>query len=189
MLQQQCLNQPENGSETTTSDDAACYSNLLRKPSQRLPQPCSRPPHRRRPNPPGLIIRGRVFHVRVAVPRKVQPTVGRTEVWRSLGTGNRSEAIRKSKVVIADLERSFWAAGGISAADAPATEIATRQPVVVEAAPVFERRQLTSICCGVSGSHGSRIRQPDQVDRSRSKIAVWPSTKAILCSLLSLKRE
>ncbi|WP_409514607.1 DUF6538 domain-containing protein [Brevundimonas sp.] len=118
MLQQQCLNQPENGSETTTSDDAACYSNLLRKPSQRLPQPCSRPPHRRRPNPPGLIIRGRVFHVRVAVPRKVQPTVGRTEVWRSLGTGNRSEAIRKSKVVIADLERSFWAAGGISAADA-----------------------------------------------------------------------
>ena len=136
LLQQQCLNQPENGSETTTSDDAACYSNLLRKPSQRLPQPCSRPPHRRRPNPPGLIIRGRVFHVRVAVPRKVQPTVGRTEVWRSLGTGNRSEAIRKSKVVIADLERSFWAAGGISAADAPATEIATRQPVVVEAAPV-----------------------------------------------------
>ncbi|MGV3579563.1 DUF6538 domain-containing protein [Brevundimonas sp.] len=109
MLQQQRQGRSENGSETTTSEDPAGYSDLLQKPSQWPSQPFLRPPHHRHPNPPGLIVRGRVFHVRVAVPRKVQATVGRREVWRPLGTGNRSEAIRKSKLLAADSNgRSWW---------------------------------------------------------------------------------
>ena len=101
LLHQQHLGRSENSSGTTASADPDCYTNLLHQPSKRPSPPSSRLPHRRRGNPPCLIVRGRVFHVRVKVPRKAQATVGRTQVWRSLGTGNRSEAIRKSKLVIA----------------------------------------------------------------------------------------
>jgi len=136
LLHQQHLEQSENCSETTTSDGADCYTNLLHHPSERLPSPSSRLPHRRRANPPGLIVRGRVFHVRVKVPRKAQATVGRTQVWRSLGTGNRSDAIRKSKLIIADLERSFWSAAGTPTREATVADIVLPKPVMVEAAPI-----------------------------------------------------
>ncbi len=65
--------QPPKGSEssfgTTASADPDCYTNLLHQPSKRLSSPPLRSPHGRRANPPGLILRGRVFHVRVTVPR------------------------------------------------------------------------------------------------------------------------
>ena len=131
LLQQQHLERSENSSGSTASDDRACYSNLLQKPSQRPSQPPLRSLHRRRPNPPGLIVRGRVFHVRVAVPRKVQATVGRREVWRSLGTASRSEAIRRSKLVVADLERSFWATVGTSLPDRTTVEVGPRKQIVM----------------------------------------------------------
>lgn len=134
LLQQQRQGRSENGSETTTSDDPAGYSDLLQKPSQWPSQPFLRPPHHRHPNPPGLIVRGRVFHVRVAVPRKVQATVGRREVWRPLGTGNRSEAIRKSKLLAADFERSFMVAVGASDPEAVCAEIVGPKPVSVDQA-------------------------------------------------------
>ncbi|WP_366788496.1 DUF6538 domain-containing protein, partial [uncultured Brevundimonas sp.] len=38
-------------------------------------------------NVPGLIVRGRVFYLRLRVPRTLQKKVGRTHFWRSLGTG------------------------------------------------------------------------------------------------------
>jgi len=126
----------ENSSGTTASADPDCYSTLLQQPSKRPSSPSSRSPHRRRANPPGLIFRGRVFHVRVAVPRKVQQTVGRTQVWRSLGTSNRSEAIRKAKLVIGDLERSFMAATGTTAHHSTNIEIALAKPVPVDTTSV-----------------------------------------------------
>ncbi|WP_425991863.1 DUF6538 domain-containing protein [Brevundimonas sp. TWP2-3-2] len=35
----------------------------------------------------GLIFRGRVFYLRLRVPRTLQEAVGKTHFWRSLGTG------------------------------------------------------------------------------------------------------
>ena len=136
LLHQRHLEGSENSSESKPSADSDCYINLLHQPSKRRPSPSSRSPQHRRANPPCLIVRGRVFHVRMKVPRKAQATVGRTQVWRSLGTGNRSEAIRKSKLVIADLERSFWAAAGTPAAEARSAEVVMPEPVTVEAAPI-----------------------------------------------------
>lgn len=72
LLHRPRLEGPENSSGTRASTDPDCYTNLLHQPSQRLSPPLSRSPNRRRPNPPGLIVRGRVFHVRVKVPRKAQ---------------------------------------------------------------------------------------------------------------------
>jgi hypothetical protein len=56
-------------------------------------------------------------------------------VWRSLGTGNRSEAIRKSKLVIADLQWSFWTSTETPAPEVMATEIAVAKPITVETTP------------------------------------------------------
>lgn len=83
LLHQQPLESSENSSGSTASADRDCYTNLLHQPSKRSSSPSSRSSHRRRTNPPHLIVRGRVFHVRVKVPRKAQATVGRTQVWRS----------------------------------------------------------------------------------------------------------
>jgi hypothetical protein len=45
-------------------------------------------------NVPGLTIRGRVFYLRLRVPRTLQEKVGRTHFWRSLGTSRWGEAVR-----------------------------------------------------------------------------------------------
>ena len=50
------------------------------EPSQRLASRSRRTP--------GLIVRGRVFYLRLRVPRSLEASVGRTHVWRSLGTGD-----------------------------------------------------------------------------------------------------
>lgn len=83
LLHQHLLERSENSSGSEASADPDCYTNLLHQPSKRPSPPSSRLPHRRRGNPPCLIVRGRVFHVRVKVPRKAQATVGKTQVWRS----------------------------------------------------------------------------------------------------------
>lgn len=87
LLHHQLCRTAENGCETLASARSGCCTNLLHIPSKRPTQPSPRPPRRRRPNPPGLIVRGTVFHVRVRVPREAQGIVGKTHVWRSLGTG------------------------------------------------------------------------------------------------------
>ena len=45
-------------------------------------------------NVPGLIVRGRVFYLRLRVPRTLQQKVGRSHFWRSLGTSKWDEAVR-----------------------------------------------------------------------------------------------
>ena len=82
LLQQQHLRGSENSAGTTASAAPDCYSNPLQQPSRRPSSPSSRSPRLQRAQPPGLIVRGRVFHVRVAVPRKLQKTLGRTEFDR-----------------------------------------------------------------------------------------------------------
>jgi hypothetical protein len=67
LLHQQPLERSENASGTTASADLDCYTNLLPQPSKRSPSPSSRSPRSRCRYPPGLIVRGRVFHVRVKV--------------------------------------------------------------------------------------------------------------------------
>jgi len=107
-----------------------CCPNLLHKPSKRPPSPSSRPPDRGPKNPPGLIVRGRFFHVRVRVPRSLEAKIGRSHVWRSLGTGLKSEAVRRARIVTADLERSFLLNDGKTL---PGVTVAEATPVTMQA--------------------------------------------------------
>jgi len=50
------------------------------------------------------MVRGRVFYLRIRVPKSLEKTVGKTHVWRSLGTGNLSEALRQARIVAYDFE-------------------------------------------------------------------------------------
>ena len=132
LLHQQHLERSKNGSGPMSSTEQDCYTNLLHKPPERSQSSSTRSTDRRRKIPSGLMVRGRVFYVRIRVPRNVQATIGRTHVWRSLGTSSRSDAIRKSKLIIADLERSFLAAAGTPSPEAMSVKIITRKPVAVD---------------------------------------------------------
>ena len=56
---------------------------------------------------PGLIQRGSVFHYRKRVPTDIVGTFGRREIWTSLGTGNRPEAIKRARRVAVQLDDKF----------------------------------------------------------------------------------
>lgn len=73
-----------------------CCTRAVHKPSQTASSPSSRSrsPSGRRQS--GLIVRGRVFYLRLRVPRSLVTTFGRTHLWRSLGTANKAEAIRQA---------------------------------------------------------------------------------------------
>eukprot|EP01036_Dinobryon_divergens_P046783 gene46783-62589_t len=85
------------------SADPACSTGVCHngpEPSQRLSIPSSRsqPPlsrpsgPRSRRQPSGLIVRGRVFYLRLRVPGGLVEKVGKTHWVRSLGTGYRDLA-------------------------------------------------------------------------------------------------
>ena len=82
----------------------------LGKPSKRSTKSSSRSPTssakiERRLS--GMIVRGRVFYLRLKVPIKLQQQMGRSHVWRSLKTTNKAEAVRRSRIVAADIETMF----------------------------------------------------------------------------------
>ena len=60
----------------------------------------------------GLIVRGRVFYLRLRVPRTLQEKVGRTHFWRSLGTSKWDEAVREARLVGAQFETLLRQAEG-----------------------------------------------------------------------------
>ena len=57
--------------------------------------------------PPGLIQLGSVFHYRKRVPTDIVGSFGRCEIWTSLGTGNRPEAIKHARRVAVELDNKF----------------------------------------------------------------------------------
>ena len=63
-----------------------CCTSVVHKPSERPTPPSPRTAPRSRRQQSGLILRGRVFYLRLRVPRSVQETFGRTHLWRSLGS-------------------------------------------------------------------------------------------------------
>lgn len=65
-------------------------------------------------NVPGLIVRGRVFYLRLRVPRTLQGKVGRSHFWRSLGTSKWDEAVREARLVGAQFETLLRQAEGRS---------------------------------------------------------------------------
>lgn len=60
-----------------------CCTKLVHKPSERPSSPSRRSAARSRHPQSGLIVRGRVFYVRLRVPRSLEKTVGRTH-WTKL---------------------------------------------------------------------------------------------------------
>src|SRR5436190_13543988 len=81
-----------------------CCTSVVHKPSQTASSPSSRARQDSGRRHSGLIVRGRGFYLRMRVPRSLERTVGRTHLWRSLGTGNKAEAIRQARSVAYDLE-------------------------------------------------------------------------------------
>ena len=84
------------------SDPPGCSTDEChngREPSPRKSQPSrrSRPPLAARSSrqPSGLIVRGRVFYLRLRVPGALVEKVGKTHWVRSLATGDRAEAVRQ----------------------------------------------------------------------------------------------
>lgn len=90
------------------------------------------PPSRSRRQHPGLIMRGRVFYLRLRVPRSLEETVGRTHVWRSLRTGDQAQAIRQARIVAYDFERALLDAEGAN--NGPISTPAQAPPMPVRAA-------------------------------------------------------
>ncbi len=56
---------------------------------------------------PGLIQRGSVFHYRKRVHTDIVGSFGRREIWTSLGTGNRPEAVKRARRVAVELDNKF----------------------------------------------------------------------------------
>ena len=56
---------------------------------------------------PGLIQRGSVFHYRKRVPTDIVGSFGRREIWTSLDTGNRQEAVKRARRVAVKLDDRF----------------------------------------------------------------------------------
>jgi integrase len=61
----------------------------------------------------GMFVRGRVFYLRVRVPRGLQQGMGRTHIWRSLKTANMTEAVRRARIAGAEIETLLLNAEGI----------------------------------------------------------------------------
>lgn len=97
------------GDGSTRCDERAfshsnCCTSVVHKPSKTASAPSSRTPQDSGRRHSGLIVRGRVFYLRMRVPRSLEGTVGRTHLWRSLRTANKAEAIRQARIVAYDLE-------------------------------------------------------------------------------------
>jgi integrase len=112
-----------------------CCTSLVHKPSKTAPSPSSRTRQDSRRRHSGLIVRGRVFYLRVRVPRSLEQTVGRTHLWRSLGTGNWHEAIRTARIVGWEFEQRFRSSEGKDvrpvAVSAAVTIPATVEPTII----------------------------------------------------------
>ncbi|WP_432207113.1 DUF6538 domain-containing protein [Brevundimonas naejangsanensis] len=70
-------------------------------------------------NVPGLIVRGRVFYLRLRVPRTLQEKIGKTHFWRSLGTSRWEEAVREARLVGAQFEALLLGSNQIAVLPVP----------------------------------------------------------------------
>lgn len=86
-----------------------CCTSVVHKPRKRSLPPSSRSGGNFRRPSSGLMLRGRVFYLRLRVPRAFEQTVGRTHVWKSLGTSRWREAVRAARIVAWEVEQSFRA--------------------------------------------------------------------------------
>lgn len=67
---------------------SGCCTSVVHKPSKTASSPSSRAQQDLGRRHSGLMVRGRVFYLRMRVPRSLEKVIGRTHMWRSLGTGN-----------------------------------------------------------------------------------------------------
>jgi integrase len=110
------------------------------------PQPATettKSPSRRRP--PGLVLRGNLYSLRLKVPKALQAQVGRTHVCRALGTGRLNEAVRRARVVAGEIEGSW------RTAEAPRQQPASQVSPVPPAMPVFTAAPAKPAAPAVTG--------------------------------------
>ena len=70
---------PKMRAETVASGPPDCITQLRHPPCERTSPSSGRSARQAQSPSPGLIVRGRVFHVRVRVPRHLQATLGRSQ--------------------------------------------------------------------------------------------------------------
>ena len=125
---------PKNRRLIRARPEASCSTKLRHQPSPRSHQPSSRSA-RSRPRPPGLILRGRVYSLRLRVPRSLADQIGKTHFMKSLSTGSMAQAFRSARLVAADFETMLLVMGGQDCAStAPQPEM-LRSPTARVALP------------------------------------------------------
>jgi hypothetical protein len=56
---------------------------------------------------PGLMRRGARYYIRVRIPLDLVETIGRSEIWKSLGTADHREAVRRYFPARTELHKAF----------------------------------------------------------------------------------
>lgn len=78
-----------------------------------------------------MIVRGTVYYLRLRVPRHLETQIGRTHFTKSLGTGLKSEAVRRARIEAAEFERRLMAAEGHSITSPIPTTVIHASPTAV----------------------------------------------------------
>ncbi len=173
------------------SGDSGCSTAVCHngpEPSLRLPMPSgrSRPPSSRPSGPrswrqpSGLIVRGRVFYLRLRVPGSLVETVGRTHWVRSLGTGYRDEAIRRARMAAADFERMLMETEGRCEPNVHRPSIPVRRPEPAQ--PVRPERTFRDLFdLFMADPSRTRVRKTDMVYATLFDMAsgLWGSDRPL----------
>jgi integrase len=110
--------------------------------SRDLYHPAAQRPQKR---PTGLILRGRLFSLRLKVPKHLQARVGRTHWCRALGTGRFADAVRQARLAAAEFETLLRAAEGNEVQSASLPEPRVAVAVAGAAPPGLSDRTLQDV--------------------------------------------
>jgi hypothetical protein len=120
LCHQSVFQSSSNPSSERDADALACSTSLYHRVEQPLPDASLEHFHgkirtskKALPIRHGLIVRGRSFYVRWKVPKRFQPTIGKTHFVKSLRTGLLSEAVRKARLFGAEFEHLLRVSEGI----------------------------------------------------------------------------
>ena len=87
--------------------------------------------------------KGRTFYVKKDIPSDVREAFGgKAQVWRSLGTANKAEALPKAAAILAELDARIAVARAPAPVSAFSHAEASSVPTVTPARPVVRREQL-----------------------------------------------
>ena len=165
---------------TTVSRQSGCCTSLQHQRDERPSLPSSRSSVRPRANPPGLILRGATYYLRLKVPRRLSAIMGRTHVWKSLGTGYRAEAIRQARLVAGEFEERLRAAEGRrSVAPCLVPKIAKPPIITPDDRPRKTVREVLDRFRADPARHRTRKTDLHYANLTEMVVGLWGESRAI----------